>query len=99
MLESLHPPRYGPLRIAQIAPACALARRGTGDSIEELVSLLCHKLVARGDDMALFATDDSGTSAEPRGWLARGYEPDENSGTGSTSSVTPRKARSECRGS
>jgi glycosyltransferase involved in cell wall biosynthesis len=68
----------GPLRIAQIAPAGTATRRGSGESVEELVALLCDELVARGHDVTLFATGDSQTSAELRHYFDRGYEHDED---------------------
>ena len=67
----------GPLRIAQIAPAGTAVRRGVGESVEQLVALLCDELVARGHEVTLFATGDSQTSAELRSYFARGYEYDE----------------------
>jgi glycosyltransferase involved in cell wall biosynthesis len=66
-----------PLRIAQIAPVGGAVHRGVGESVEQLVALLCDELVARGHEVTLFATGDSETSAELRAWFARGYEYDE----------------------
>jgi glycosyltransferase involved in cell wall biosynthesis len=66
-----------PLRIAQIAPVGRATRRGAGDSIGELVALLCDELVARGHRVTLFATGDSETDAELRYYFERGYEYDE----------------------
>jgi glycosyltransferase involved in cell wall biosynthesis len=66
-----------PLRIAQIAPVGRATRRGAGESIGELIALLCDELVARGHDVTLFATGDSQTSAGLRHYFARGYEHDE----------------------
>jgi glycosyltransferase involved in cell wall biosynthesis len=68
------PPR--PLRIAQIAPVGTATRRGAGESVEELVALLCDELVARGHEVTLFATGDSRTEAELRFYFTRGYEHD-----------------------
>jgi glycosyltransferase involved in cell wall biosynthesis len=67
-----------PLRIAQVAPVAQPVRPGQGDSIEQLVALLCEGLVARGHRVTLFATGDSASSAEVRWLHARGYddEPD-----------------------
>jgi glycosyltransferase involved in cell wall biosynthesis len=48
-----------------------------GESIEQLVSLLCDELVARGHEVTLFATGDSQTSAELRFCFDRGYRYDE----------------------
>ena len=62
------------LRIAQIAPVGSATRRGVGDSVSELVALLCDELVARGHQVTLFATGDSVTSAELRHRFERGYE-------------------------
>jgi glycosyltransferase involved in cell wall biosynthesis len=63
-----------PLRIAQIAPAGTATRRGVGESVEQLVALLCDELVARGHEVTLFATGDSHTSAELQYYFERGYE-------------------------
>jgi glycosyltransferase involved in cell wall biosynthesis len=65
------------LRIAQIAPVGCAVRRGCGESVEQLVSLLCDELVGRGHQVTLFATGDSHTSAELRSYFDRGYELDE----------------------
>ncbi|MDX6678035.1 MAG: hypothetical protein QOE31_2087, partial [Solirubrobacteraceae bacterium] len=65
-----------PLRIAQIAPVAAPVRPGSGDSIEQLVGLLCEELVRRGHDVTLYATGDSVTSARLRSHRAHGYEDD-----------------------
>jgi glycosyltransferase involved in cell wall biosynthesis len=66
------------LRIAQIAPAGIATRRGVGESVEQLVALMCDELVARGHEVTLFATGDSQTTAELRSYFDRGYELDEN---------------------
>lgn len=66
-----------PLKIAQIAPAGVATRRGVGESVEQLVALLCDELVARGHQVTLFATGDSCTDAELRYFFQRGYEVDE----------------------
>ena len=68
----------GRLRIAQIAPVSSAVHRGAGDSIEQLVALLCDELVDRGHTVTLFATADSATSADLRSDLERGYEDDED---------------------
>ena len=65
------------MRIAQIAPAGTPVRRGVGESVEQLVALLCDELVARGHEVTLFATGDSHTTAELRHYFERGYEHDE----------------------
>jgi glycosyltransferase involved in cell wall biosynthesis len=66
-----------PLRIAQVAPVATAVRRGVGESIAQLVGLLCDELVARGHAVTLFATGDSETSAELRSCFERGYQHDE----------------------
>lgn len=66
-----------PLRIAQIAPVATAVQPGVGESIEQLVYLLCDELVARGHEVTLFATGDSQTSAELRFCFERGYRYDE----------------------
>jgi glycosyltransferase involved in cell wall biosynthesis len=62
-----------PLRIAQVAPLGTATRRGAGESVEQLVALLCDELVARGHEVTLFATGDSETTAELRYYFERGY--------------------------
>jgi len=62
------------LRIAQIAPVATAVRPGAGDSIEQLVGLLCDELVRRGHDVTLYATGDSVTSARLRS--VREYGPE-----------------------
>ncbi len=64
------------LRIAQIAPVAAPVRPGDGDSIEQLVGLLCDELVRRGHDVTLYATGDSVTRARLRSRFDRGYDED-----------------------
>jgi glycosyltransferase involved in cell wall biosynthesis len=66
-----------PLRIAEIAPVGTPVRRGVGESVEQLVALLCDGLVERGHEVTLFATGDSETSAELRSLWDRGYEFDD----------------------
>ena len=56
------------LPIAQVAPVAQAVVPGEGDSIEQLVGLLCEELVRRGHEVTLFATGDSRTSARLR-WL------------------------------
>ncbi len=65
------------LRIAQIAPIAQPVAPGAGDSIEQLVWLLCEELVRRGHDVTLFASGDSQTSARLRSVYTHGYEHDE----------------------
>lgn len=65
------------LKIAQIAPVGVATRHGVGESVEQLVALLCDELVARGHEVTLFATGDSDTRAELRFSFERGYEHDE----------------------
>jgi glycosyltransferase involved in cell wall biosynthesis len=68
---------HGPLKIAQICSVGTEVRRGAGESVEQLVALLCDELVARGHQVTLFATGDSQTTAELRFLYERGYEYDE----------------------
>lgn len=65
------------LRIAEIAPLGTATRRHAGESVEELVALLCDELVARGHHVTLFATGDSETTAELRYFFERGYMHDQ----------------------
>jgi glycosyltransferase involved in cell wall biosynthesis len=65
------------LRIAQIAPVGTAVHPGVGESVEQLVSLLCEELTRRGHDVTLFATGDSRTSARLCSLYERGYEHDE----------------------
>jgi len=67
-----------PLRIAQLAPVAAAVRPGTGDSIEQLVGLLCDELVRRGHDVTLYATGDSVTTARLHALRPRGYDDDDD---------------------
>lgn len=66
-----------PLRIAQIAPVGTAVHPGVGESVEQLVSLLCEELTRRGHEVTLFATGDSQTSARLSWLYERGYEHDE----------------------
>lgn len=66
-----------PLRVAQIAPVGTPVRRGVGESVEQLIALLCDELVERGHEVTLFATGDSETSAELRSLWDVGYELDD----------------------
>jgi glycosyltransferase involved in cell wall biosynthesis len=65
------------LRIAQIAPVAGPVRAGDGDSIEQLVGVLCDELVRRGHDVTLYATGDSVTTARLRSERTHGYDEDE----------------------
>lgn len=65
-----------PLRLAQIAPVAGPVRPGSGDSIEQLVGLLCDGLVRRGHEVTLYATGDSVTTARLRSLRPGGYEDD-----------------------
>lgn len=65
------------LRIAQIASVGTPVYRGVGESVEQLVALLCDELVARGHDVTLFATGDSRTDATLQFYFEHGYEVDE----------------------
>ena len=65
------------LRIAQIASVSNPVHRGAGDSIEQLMALLCDELVARGHSVTLFGTGDSATRADLRCYFERGYEHDD----------------------
>jgi glycosyltransferase involved in cell wall biosynthesis len=65
------------MRIAQIAPVGCATRRGIGESVEQLVALLCDELVTRGHEVTLFATGDSETAAKLRWRFAHGYEEDQ----------------------
>jgi glycosyltransferase involved in cell wall biosynthesis len=67
-----------PLRIAQIAPVAVPVRRGLGESVEQLISVLTDELVARGHQVTLFATADSQTTAELRSLWEAGYELDDD---------------------
>jgi len=66
-----------PLRIAQIGSVGTPTRRGVGESVEQLVALMCDELVARGHEVTLFATGDSQTSAVLQFLFEHGYESDE----------------------
>ena len=54
------------LRIAQVAPLWTPIPPSTYGGIELLLALLCDGLVARGHDVALFASGDCRTSAKVR---------------------------------
>jgi glycosyltransferase involved in cell wall biosynthesis len=69
--------RKRPLRVAQIASVSTAVQPGAGESIQQLVGLLCDELVERGHEVTLFATADSQTKAALRFFYERGYEYDE----------------------
>ncbi len=64
------------MRVAQIAPIAHPVAAGVGESVEQLVWLLCEELVRRGPEVTLFATGDSDTSARLASAYPRGYEQD-----------------------
>jgi len=66
------------LRIAQIASVGCAVHRGVGESVEQLVALMCDELVQRGHQVTLFATGDSQTEAELQFYFERGYDFDED---------------------
>jgi glycosyltransferase involved in cell wall biosynthesis len=66
-----------PLRIAQVAPVAKPVLGGEGDSIEQLVCMLCEDLAALGHDVTLFATADSRCSVPLRALHERGYDEDD----------------------
>jgi glycosyltransferase involved in cell wall biosynthesis len=70
-------PSERPLRIAQIASISTAVQPEAGESIQQLVALLCDELVERGHHVTLFATADSRTRAGLRFYYERGYEYDE----------------------
>ena len=67
-----------PLRIAQVAPVAKPVLGGEGDSIEQLVCMLCEDLAALGHDVTLFATADSRCSVPLRALHERGYDEDDD---------------------
>jgi glycosyltransferase involved in cell wall biosynthesis len=64
------------LRIAQVAPIARPVTPQSGESIEQLVSLLTEELLRRGHDVTLFATGDSLTSAALHAVYPRGHRDD-----------------------
>jgi glycosyltransferase involved in cell wall biosynthesis len=67
-----------PLRIAHVAPvATSIPPRRSG-SVETMTSLLTEGLVARGQDVTLFATADSTTAATLHAIYPHGYCEDEH---------------------
>jgi glycosyltransferase involved in cell wall biosynthesis len=74
-MVSLH---HRPLRIAHIAPVATTIPPPKSGSVETMTSLLTEGLVARGQDVTLFATADSRTSAKLAAIYPHGYWHDEN---------------------
>jgi glycosyltransferase involved in cell wall biosynthesis len=62
------------LRIAQVAPVAAPVRPGDGESVEQIVGLLSEGLLRRGNDVTLYATGNSQTSARMRSVHDHGYD-------------------------
>jgi glycosyltransferase involved in cell wall biosynthesis len=66
------------MRIAHIAPVATTIPPPKSGSVETMTSLLTEGLVARGQDVTLFATADSRTSAKLCAIYPHGYWHDEN---------------------
>ena len=66
------------LRIAHIAPVATEVPPNKSGSVELMTSLLTEGLVARGQDVTLFATGDSKTKAKLHAIYQQGYWHDEN---------------------
>jgi len=66
------------VRIAHVAPVATTIPPPKSGSVESMTSLLTEGLVARGQDVTLFATADSTTRAKLSGIYAHGYWHDEN---------------------
>src|SRR5437867_6264762 len=66
------------MRIAHIAPVATTIPPPKSGSVELMTSLLTEGLVARGNDVTLFATADSTTKAKLHAIYAHGYWHDEN---------------------
>jgi glycosyltransferase involved in cell wall biosynthesis len=66
------------VRIAHIAPVATTIPPPKSGSVETMTSLLTEGLVARGEDVSLFATADSKTSAKLTAIYPHGYWHDEN---------------------
>jgi glycosyltransferase involved in cell wall biosynthesis len=62
------------LRLALVAPVAAPVKPGEGDSVEQLVGTLAEGLVARGQEVTVYATGDSVTVARLRAVHAGGYD-------------------------
>jgi len=67
-----------PLRIAHIAPVATEVPPLKSGSVELMTSLLTEGLVAKGQDVTLFATADSKTKAKLHAIYKQGYWHDEN---------------------
>ena len=61
------------LRIAHIAPVATSIPPPKSGSVETMTSLLTEGLVARGQDVTLFATADSKTTARLHATYPHGY--------------------------
>jgi glycosyltransferase involved in cell wall biosynthesis len=66
------------MRIAHIAPVATTIPPPKSGSVETMTSLLTEGLVARGQDVTLFATADSKTSAKLEALYPHGYWHDEH---------------------
>ena len=66
------------MRIAQIAPVATTIPPPKSGSVETMTSLLTEGLVARGEDVTLFATADSRTTARLHAIYPHGYWHDEH---------------------
>jgi glycosyltransferase involved in cell wall biosynthesis len=66
------------VRIAHIAPVATTIPPPKSGSVETMASLLTEGLVARGEDVTLFATGDSTTKAKLHAIYPHGYWHDEN---------------------
>ena len=66
------------MRIAHVAPVATTIPPPKSGSVESMTSLLTEGLVARGEDVTLFATADSTTRAKLSAIYAHGYWHDEN---------------------
>ena len=66
------------MRIAHIAPVATTIPPPKSGSVETMTSLLTEGLVARGEDVTLFATADSKTTAKLHAIYDHGYWHDEN---------------------
>ena len=66
------------MRIAQIAPVATTIPPPKSGSVETMTSLLTEGLVARGEDVTLFATADSRTKAKLHAIYPHGYWHDEH---------------------
>ena len=66
------------MRIAHVAPVATTIPPPKSGSVETMTSLLTEGLVARGQEVTLFATADSTTKAKLHGTYPHGYWHDEN---------------------